>query len=80
MILVDGNVLLDVVTDDAQWRPWSEAALSDAVRTALRWPKFIAPAGFLNWCACASIWRPANDSGCEARPDLFPDVPLIAPC
>ena len=34
MILVDGNVLLDVVTDDAQWRPWSEAALSDAVLTS----------------------------------------------
>jgi len=33
MILVDSNVLLDVVTDDAQWRPWSEAALSDAVLT-----------------------------------------------
>lgn len=33
MILVDSNVLLDVVTNDAQWRPWSEAALSDAVLT-----------------------------------------------
>lgn len=33
MILVDSNVLLDVVTDDAQWRSWSAAALSDAVLT-----------------------------------------------
>jgi hypothetical protein len=33
VILVDSNVLLDVVTDDAQWRSWSAAALSDAVLT-----------------------------------------------
>lgn len=28
--LVDSNVLLDVATDDPQWAPWSERALSDA--------------------------------------------------
>ena len=28
--LVDSNVLLDVLTDDPRWAPWSTAALSDA--------------------------------------------------
>lgn len=28
--LVDSNVLLDVVTQDPRWLPWSEAALRDA--------------------------------------------------
>ena len=31
MILVDSNVLLDIFSDDATWRPWSEAALHRAV-------------------------------------------------
>lgn len=30
MILVDSNVILDLLTDDPAWRPWSEAALSAA--------------------------------------------------
>ena len=30
-ILVDSNVLLDLFTDDATWRPWSERALRDAL-------------------------------------------------
>jgi predicted nucleic acid-binding protein len=30
MIFVDTNVLLDVVTDDAAWRAWSEAQLETA--------------------------------------------------
>ena len=33
MFLVDTNVLLDVFTDDPQWRPWSESALSEAIGT-----------------------------------------------
>lgn len=33
MILVDSNVLLDVMTNNPQWRAWSEAALSDALLT-----------------------------------------------
>ncbi len=31
MFLVDANVLLDVFTDDPQWRPWSEGAVRDAL-------------------------------------------------
>ena len=31
MFLVDTNVLLDVFTDDPQWRPWSEIALGEAI-------------------------------------------------
>ena len=31
MVLVDSNVLLDIFSDDAIWRPWSEAALHQAV-------------------------------------------------
>ena len=31
MFLVDTNVLLDVFTDDPQWRPWSKIALSEAI-------------------------------------------------
>lgn len=31
MFLVDTNVLLDVVTDDATWRLWSEQAICDAL-------------------------------------------------
>ena len=31
MFLVDTNVLLDVFTDDPQWRPWSESALREAL-------------------------------------------------
>lgn len=30
MILVDSNVLLDLLTDDPVWAPWSVAALEDA--------------------------------------------------
>jgi len=30
MILVDSNVIIDVLTRDANWLAWSEAALSDA--------------------------------------------------
>ncbi len=30
MILVDSNVIIDVLTEDATWRAWSEAALMDA--------------------------------------------------
>ena len=31
MFLVDTNVLLDIFTDDATWRPWSERAVRDAL-------------------------------------------------
>ena len=31
MFLVDTNVLLDIFTDDARWRPWSEQAVGDAL-------------------------------------------------
>ena len=31
MFLVDTNVLLDIFTDDARWRSWSEAAIRDAL-------------------------------------------------
>jgi len=31
MILVDSNVLLDIVTADPDWLPWSQAALTDAL-------------------------------------------------
>ena len=30
MILVDSNVIIDVLTENATWREWSEAALSGA--------------------------------------------------
>jgi predicted nucleic acid-binding protein len=30
MILVDSNVIIDLLTEDPTWRPWSEAALRDA--------------------------------------------------
>ncbi len=33
MFLVDTNVLLDIFTDDAAWRSWSEAAVRDALET-----------------------------------------------
>ena len=33
MFLVDTNVLLDIFTDDARWRSWSEAAVRDALET-----------------------------------------------
>ena len=33
MFLVDTNVLLDIFTDDASWRPWSERAVGDALVT-----------------------------------------------
>lgn len=29
MVLVDSNVILDIVTDDPTWRPWSRAMLSE---------------------------------------------------
>ena len=29
--MVDANVLLDIVTDDATWRSWSEQAICDAL-------------------------------------------------
>ena len=31
MFLVDTNVLLDLFTDDRQWRPWSEEAIREAL-------------------------------------------------
>ena len=33
MFLVDSNVLLDIVTVDADWFSWSQAALADALLT-----------------------------------------------
>ena len=30
MILVDSNVIIDILGEDAQWRAWSETALRDA--------------------------------------------------
>ena len=33
VVLVDTNVLLDLFTDDPQWRSWSERALADALMT-----------------------------------------------
>lgn len=33
MFLVDTNVLLDIFTDDATWRSWSERAVRDALVT-----------------------------------------------
>ena len=30
-VLVDSNVLLDIVTADPEWLPWSQAALADAL-------------------------------------------------
>ena len=33
MVLVDANVLLDVLTDDPQWREWSEEKLLATVET-----------------------------------------------
>jgi len=33
VFLVDTNVLLDIFTDDAAWRSWSEAAVRDALET-----------------------------------------------
>ena len=33
MVLIDSNVLLDIVASDPDWRPWSEAALADAMLT-----------------------------------------------
>ena len=37
MFLVDTNVLLDIFTDDAMWRPWSERAVGDALVTGPVW-------------------------------------------
>ena len=31
MFLVDTNILLDIFTDDARWRSWSEQAVRDAL-------------------------------------------------
>ena len=33
VVLVDTNVLLDLFTDDPQWRSWPERALADALMT-----------------------------------------------
>ncbi|MBI4184144.1 MAG: type II toxin-antitoxin system VapC family toxin [Proteobacteria bacterium] len=33
-VLVDSNVLLDVMTEDARWFPWSSGALATAAETA----------------------------------------------
>lgn len=33
MFLVDTNVLLDIFTDDATWRSWSEQAVRDALES-----------------------------------------------
>ncbi|MDE2906424.1 MAG: type II toxin-antitoxin system VapC family toxin [Acidobacteriota bacterium] len=35
MFLVDTNVLLDIFTDDAKWRPWSERAVGNALATGI---------------------------------------------
>ncbi len=39
-ILVDSNVLLDILTDDAEWSPWSTASLVGAAESG---PLFINP-------------------------------------
>jgi predicted nucleic acid-binding protein len=33
MVLVDANVLLDILTDDPKWRPWSEGEFLSAIET-----------------------------------------------
>ena len=33
--LVDGNVILDIVTDDAEWGNWSAARLADAAEAGM---------------------------------------------
>ena len=35
MFLADTNVLLDIFTDDATWRPWSERAIADALHAGV---------------------------------------------
>lgn len=34
-VLVDANVLLDILTADATWEPWSSAALAEAAESSL---------------------------------------------
>lgn len=34
-VLVDGNVLLDIVTDDPKWADWSERALIGAADSSV---------------------------------------------
>lgn len=34
-VLVDANVLLDILTDDDTWEPWSAAALTKAAESSL---------------------------------------------
>jgi predicted nucleic acid-binding protein len=33
MVLLDANVLLDVLTDDAEWRSWSEEKILEVIET-----------------------------------------------
>jgi len=33
MVLIDANVLLDILTDDPKWRPWSEEKFLSAIET-----------------------------------------------
>lgn len=33
MVLVDANVLLDILTNDPNWRPWSEERFLEAIAT-----------------------------------------------
>jgi hypothetical protein len=35
--LIDSNVLLDIITGDANWSPWSEKALAEAARAGEVW-------------------------------------------
>jgi predicted nucleic acid-binding protein len=47
--LVDSNVILDVLTDDADWGDWSAAMLADAARTG---PLAINPIVYAEVSAC----------------------------
>lgn len=70
MILVDSNVIIDVLTRDPAWRPWSEAALGEA---ADRDELVINP---IIYAEIASGFATMAELDLHLGPDMFRRLPL----
>lgn len=70
MILVDSNVIIDVLTRDPAWRPWSEAALGEA---ADRDELVINP---IIYAEIASGFMTMAELDLHLGPDMFRRLPL----
>jgi hypothetical protein len=86
-ILVDSNVLLDVLTDDPRWAPWSADALAEhADQNVLAINPIIYAEVSVGFVRIEDLDSAdvsplgASMGGCLSRRQVFPDVPQARWC